>query len=140
LSFDRTILGANRFRNSDDDLPADFVARREACYQRPALPQNGQAFIGKLKSEMTEALTCLDRGLPRNATVRIDPRRRHPIIVSPLAAQPETANLEALKDELSRRWPMTGLLDILKETDLRIDFTEAFATAATREAIDRDEV
>lgn len=134
------VVGANRFRNPDDDLPADFVARREACYQRLALPQDGQAFIGKLKSEMTGALTRLDRGLPRNAAVRIDPRRRHPIIVSPLAAQPEPPNLEALKDELSHRWPMTGLLDILKEADLRLDFTEAFATAATREAVDRDEV
>jgi TnpA family transposase len=134
------VVGANRFRNPDDDLPADFVARREACYQRLALPQDGRAFIGKLKSEMTDALTRLDRGLRRNGTVRIDPRRRHPIIVSPLDAQPEPPNLEALKDELSRRWPMTGLLDILKEADLRVDFTEAFATAASREAIDRDEV
>jgi hypothetical protein len=65
-------------------------------------------------------------------------------ISSPLAAQPEPTNLEALlealKDEISHRWPMTGLLDILKETDLRIDFTKAFATAAAREAIDRDEM
>jgi TnpA family transposase len=134
------VIGANRFRNPDDDLPADFVARREACYQRLALPQDGQDFIGALKSEMTEALTRLDRRLPRNGTVRIDPRRRHPIVVSPLDAQPEPPNLEALKGELSRRWPMTGLLDILKEADLRIDFTEAFATAAAREAIDRNEV
>ena len=35
---------------------------------------------------------------------------------------------------------MTGLLDILKETDLRVGFTNAFTTAATREATDRDEV
>jgi Tn3 transposase DDE domain-containing protein len=39
-----------------------------------------------------------------------------------------------------RRWPMTGLLDILKETDLRIRFTDAFSTAAAREATDREEV
>lgn len=35
---------------------------------------------------------------------------------------------------------MTGLLDILKETDLRVGFTSAFTTAATREATDREEV
>ena len=46
----------------------------------------------------------------------------------------------ALKAELGRRWPMTGLLDILKEADLRVGFTDAFATAAAREATDRDEV
>ena len=33
-----------------------------------------------------------------------------------------------------------GLLDILKEADLRIGFTDAFTTAAAREATDRDEV
>src|SRR3954447_17534603 len=69
-----------------------------------------------------------------------EPRRRHPIVVSPLEAQPEPEGLGAIKAELGRRWPMTGLLDVLKESDLRVGFTEAFATAAAREAIDRDEV
>ena len=35
---------------------------------------------------------------------------------------------------------MTGLLDMLKEADLRIGFTDAFATAATREVVERAEV
>src|SRR3954467_8906015 len=35
---------------------------------------------------------------------------------------------------------MTGLLDILKEADLRVGLTGAFTTAAAREATDRDEV
>jgi hypothetical protein len=72
---------------------------------------------------MAEALIHLERRLPRNSTVRIDPRRRHPIVVSPLDPQPEPPNLEALKTELGRRWPMTRLLDLLKEADLRIGFT-----------------
>jgi hypothetical protein len=109
------VVGANRFRNPDDDLSADFASRRGACYAQLGLPQNPQTFIDKLKTEMTEALTGLDRRLPRNSTVRIDPRRRHPIVVSPLDPQPEPPNLEALKTELGRRWPMTSLLDILKE-------------------------
>jgi TnpA family transposase len=33
---------------------------------------------------------------------------------------------------------MTGLLDILKEADLRADFTRAFSSVATREALDPD--
>ena len=40
--------------------------------------------------------------------------------------QPEPENLAALKAELAARWPMTGLLDMLKETDLRVGFTDAF--------------
>ncbi|GGF69175.1 hypothetical protein GCM10010912_12880 [Paenibacillus albidus] len=47
-------------------------------------------------------------------------------------------NLPRLKGELLRRWPMTSLLDIMKETDLRIGFTEQFKTVANREILDRE--
>ena len=57
-----------------------------------------------------------------------------------LLAQPEPSGLGALKTELVRRWSKTGLLDVFKEAELRIGFTEAFATAASREATNRDEV
>ena len=134
------MAGADRFRNPDEDLPADFAARRAACYERLGLPTEARAFTDALRAEMAEALRQLDRGMPRNPGVRLDPRRRHPIVVSPLEPQPEPPGLGALKAELGRRWPMTGLLDILKEADLRIGFTAAFATAAAREATDRDEV
>lgn len=134
------VAAANRFRNPDDDLPADFAERRAACYENLGLPADALAFTAALKAEMAEALVQFDAGLPRNGSVRLDPRRRHPIIISPLEAQAEPPGLDALKAELGRRWPMTGLLDILKETDLRVGFTEAFSTAAAREATDRDEV
>jgi TnpA family transposase len=78
--------------------------------------------------------------MPRNPRVRLEPRRRHPVVVSPLEPQPEPPGLGALKAELGRRWPMTGLLDLLKEADLRVGFTDAFTTAAAREATDRGEV
>src|SRR4051794_22862757 len=134
------VVGADRFRNPDEDLPADFAARRSACYERLGLPVQARAFTEALRTEVAAALSRLDRGLPRNPGVRLVPRRRHPVVVSPLEPQPEPPNLEALRSELGRRWPMTGLLDILKEADLRIRFTDAFATAAAREATDRDEV
>lgn len=134
------VIGAERWRNPDDDLPADFAERRDACYERLNLPRAADAFIAELKAEMTAGLEALNRGLPRDPKVRLLPRRRHPIVVTPLEPQPEPPNLEALKVELGRRWPMTGLLDILKEADLRIGFTDAFATTASREVTGRDEV
>jgi TnpA family transposase len=85
-------------------------------------------------------LAELNRTMPRNSQVRFKPWRRHPIAVTPLEPQPEPPSLEAVRAELGRRWPMTGLLDILKEADLRIHFTDAFSTAASREATDREEV
>ena len=133
--------GADRYRNPDDDLPTDFQERRVACYSRLGLPLSAETFIAELQAEMNAALEQLDRRLPRNPAVRLEPnRKKKPIILSPLDPQPEPPNLEALKTEIARRWPMTGLLDIFKEADLRIGFTEAFTTAASREAIDRREV
>jgi TnpA family transposase len=134
------VVGAGRFRNPDADLPADFAERRAACYERLGLPTEARAFTDALRAEMTEALGQLDRGMPRNPGVRLDPRRRHPIIVTPLEPQPEPLGLGAIKVELGRRWSGTGLLDVFKEADLRVSFTDAFATAASREATDRDEV
>ena len=60
--------------------------------------------------------------------------------MTPLTAQPDPPNLEALKRELGHRWPATSLLDVLKETDFRVGFTKAFSSAASREAVDPDEV
>jgi TnpA family transposase len=135
------IAGADRYRNPDEDLPKDFAERRSGCYERLELPLDVEEFISTLQSEMTAALARLDQGMPRNALVRIDPhRKKKPLIVTPLEAQPEPTNITRLKTAVGLRWPMTGLLDILKEADLRIGFTEAFTTAATREMVDRSEV
>ena len=134
------VAGAVRFRNPDEDLPADFAERRAACYERLGLPTEARTFTEALRAELAEALRQLDRGMPRNPGVRLDPRRWHPIMVGPLEPQPEPSGLGALKTELVRRWSTTGLLDVFKEADLRIGFTEAFVTAASREATGRDEV
>ena len=94
------VVGAGRFRNPDADLPADFAERRAACYERLGLPTEARAFTDALRAEMAEALQQLNRGMPRNPGVRLDPRRRHPIMVSPLEPQPEPSGLGALKTEL----------------------------------------
>ena len=126
------VAGADRFRNPDEDLPADFAERRAACYERLGLPARRASLHRRAADgDGARRWRSSTAGMPRNPDVRLDPRRRHPIVVSPLEPQPEPPNLSALKAELGRRWPMTGLLDMLKETDLRIGFTDAFATAAT---------
>src|SRR3954468_42443 len=116
------VAGAGRFRNPDDDLPADFAERRASCYEHLGLPTTARAFTDALRTELSKALRKLDHGMPRNLGVRLDPRRRHPIVVSPVKPQPEPEGLGAIKAELGRRWPMTGLLDVLKESDLRVGF------------------
>jgi hypothetical protein len=48
------------------------------------------------------------------------------MLILPQAAQAEPTNLVALKTDIALRWPMTSLLDVLKETDIRVGFTNAF--------------
>ena len=87
---------------------------------------------------MKEALSRLDAAMPRLAPkVKILPRKGGWIHVSPLDAQPEPPNLARLKLEVATRWPLTSLLDVLKETDLQIGFTELFTSVGQREVLDR---
>jgi hypothetical protein len=62
------------------------------------------------------------------------------ISVTPLEALPEPSHLVSVKGEVGRRWPMTSLLDILKEVDLRVNFSEHFKSVASRETRDRTTV
>ncbi len=132
------VEGADRYRNPDQDLPADFDTRRDEHYATLGLPRDAQAFIAKVQAEMTDALATLDRGMARNPYVRILKRGKGSISLTPLERQPEPAGLIALKTEIGRRWPMTSLLDMLKEADLRVGFTDAFRTVTDHENLPRN--
>lgn len=132
------VLGSNRYRNPDEDLPSDFEERREENYKALNQPLDAYSFIAALKQEMIQGLEKLNAGMPKNPNVRITEKGNGWISVSPLEPQAEPLNLVRLKAEIARRWPMTSLLDILKETDLRVSFTEQFKTVANREILDRE--
>ena len=131
-------VGAYRYGNPDDDLPKDFEEQREENYRALNQPMDVEPFIGALKQAMKEGLAKLNSGLPKNPKVEITDKGKGWISLSPLDAQAELANLARLKTEVARRWPMTSLIDFLKEADLRIGFTEKFQTAANREILGRD--
>ncbi|WP_336788492.1 Tn3 family transposase [Paenibacillus sp. MMO-177] len=132
------VAGANRYRNPDEDLPIDFEERREENYKALKQPLDAEAFIATLKQAMKDGLEKLDTGLQKNPKVRITEKGNGWISLSPLEPQAEPVNLSRIKSEILRRWPMTSLLDILKEADLRVGFTEKFKTVAVREALGRD--
>ena len=132
------LVGANRYRNPDDDLPKDFEERREENYKALNQPLDVEVFINSIKQNMKEGLAKLDNGLPKNRKVQITDKGKGWIRLSPLDAQAEPVNLLRLKAEVIHRWPMTGLLDFIKEADLRIGFTEKFQTVAARETLGRD--
>ena len=133
------VVGANRYRNPDDDLPADFEAQRIPYYQALKLPLEADRFIADLQAEMREALRILDAGMPRNLGVKISRKRNKEawITVTPFDPQPDPPNLTAIKAETLATWPMTSLLDMLKEADLRLNFTDVLKSPTAYETFDR---
>ena len=131
-------VGADRYRNPDDDVPSDFALQRPAYYSALNLPSQAEDFVRQLQQTMRDELAALDRTLPHNTDVAILPKGKGWIKLSPLAPQPEPTNLLALKAEIARQWPMTSLLDVLKETDVRVGFTRCFRSPTAWESLDRD--
>lgn len=133
------IVGANRFRNPDDDLPTDFSQKRATYYEALHQPTEAETFIERIKEDMRKGLCSLDAAMPRiGDKVRLLPNRKKPISITPLAAQPEPRNLLSLKQEVGTRWSMTSLLDILKETALRTNFPDLLTSVASRERLPRE--
>ena len=131
------VVGADRYRNPDEDLPADFEIRRKEYYEALKLPLDADEFIRNQKNEMHMALIKFDSGLPKNPKVKILNKSGGWISVTPFDPQPEPENLVALKEEITATWPMTSLLDVIKETDLRLNFTEAFKSLTSYTTMER---
>jgi len=130
--------GAHRYCNPDEDLPQDFDRQRDEYYMALDQPREAGVFVGKIRAGMEAALTALDADLPRNAQVKIVTTKngKGRVSLTPLEAQPEPSNIAALTAALVERWPMTNLLDIFKETELRVHFTDALRTVGARETLD----
>ena len=129
---------ADHYRNPDDDVPADFNEKRELYFSALNQPTDAAAFIEREKEGLRQALTLFNAGLPRNAAVAVGERHgKSWITLSPLPPLSEAVNLNRLKAEVKRRWEWTNLLDMLKETDLRVDFTRMFKSATGHEALAR---
>lgn len=136
------VAGADRYRNPEHDLPSDFETKRDSYYELLNVPKDAEVFVKKIQDAMREWLTTLNNGFPDNSKVRLrEPGKgktftKNLIHLTLLAPQPEPPNTAALKREIGRRWSDVELIDIIKEVDLRLNFTAAFRTSASREALD----
>jgi TnpA family transposase len=131
------VVGADRYRNPDDDLPKDFESRRAAYYDALNLTSDARAFTRKIQAELERELRLLNAELPRDNKVRVLWRGENRISITPFQPLPEPQGLRSVKAEISRRWPMTELLDVLKETALDTGLLDAFETSASRVALSR---
>jgi hypothetical protein len=129
------ITAADRWRNPNEDLSADFETRRAEHYASLRKPLDLAAFITSLREEMRAELHALHDALPRLDCLdclQIAERREGNIKLTPLDAAPEPRNLRQLKKEIAARWGTVPLIDMLKEAVLRTGcLTAATSAAAT---------
>ncbi|MFI0487471.1 Tn3 family transposase [Actinomadura sp. 9N215] len=133
------VEGGKTWRNPEADLPADFEDNRDVHYQALSKPRDAAAFIADLQKSHVAALHRLNEALRAGTTggVRITRKKGEPwISVPPVARQPEPANLRALKEEISRRWGVVDLLDVLKDVAHVTGFTSDFTSVASRTVTD----
>jgi TnpA family transposase len=134
------VSGAARYCNPDDDVPQDFAARRDEYCDALGLPRDAKQFVAQVRQTMTKALAALNETLPRNdkVTIVISKKGKGSISLAKLKPLPEPTNIAQLTAALMQHWPMTNLLDVLKETELRVHFTDAFRTLGSREVLSHD--
>jgi len=131
---------ADRYRNPAQDVPADFSDKRSIYYEALNLPMNGKEFVAHLKEQMRQALQSLNDTLPDNDAISVLPKAGGWIKVRPYQAQEEPANLRYLKGHIQQRWWMTSLLDVLKEVDLRVGFTQNFESLTGQQRLPQAEL
>ncbi len=115
------VEGADRYRNPDDDLPKDFSEMRAAYYAGLKLTQDAREFSTSVREQLEYELRELNETLPSNDLVRLRWSGENRICVTPFAPAPEPRGLLSLKAEIGRRWPMTGLLDALKQKSVNLN-------------------
>lgn len=136
-----SIVGANRWRDPEEDLPGDFDANRDVHYAALRQPLDPTDFITDLQQRLTAALTTCNTAIAGGTAggVSVGRRRGEPwITVPPLPVQPEPTTLAALKAEVLRRWGTLDLLDMLKHADAFTQFSDQFTSVASREVTSRD--
>ncbi|MEV5441281.1 Tn3 family transposase [Streptomyces sp. NPDC052644] len=131
------VVGADKWRNPDEDLPDDFEVRRAEYYEKLNKPRHAKVFIAQLQSEMRAELGALDTKLPKLPWVTISGKHRGGAIkFTEPEPQKEPKNLRRLKKVIRKKWGTVALIDILKEAALRTGMLKALAPVGTREAID----
>jgi hypothetical protein len=132
------VVGADTWRNPDEDLPADFAERREENYRELRKPLDPAVFVEELREQMRAELAALNEEMPHLGWLEITERRSGAIKLTPLSAQPEPRNLRRVKAEVLRRWGSVPMVDMLKEAVLRTGCLAAVTSVATGGSIPPD--
>ncbi|WP_344564518.1 hypothetical protein [Streptomyces axinellae] len=83
---------ANRWRSSEDDLPADFEDNRDVHYAALGQPQDAREFITALQGKLRTSLDRFEQALAEGTTGGVPIVKKHDepwIRVSPCGKQEE---------------------------------------------------
>lgn len=131
------VQNSEKFKNPDEDIPHDFEERRAEYYDDLNLDLDVQGYVEQIKEELEAQLLAFDSEFPKNKYVGINNQKSIPTFwLSPLLPQQEPVGLTHIKAEIANRWPMTGLIDMLKEAALDTQFTKAFQSIGAHRHID----
>jgi hypothetical protein len=129
-----------KYRNPEYDLPQDFDDNKDKYFSIMNRSQNADEFVLELKNSLKKSLLLLNSNLPKNPHVQILKKPRGHVKVAKLSQQEPPRRLELIKSEVFKRWPCTGLLDVLKETDLFVNFTGDFVASGSRISMSGEEI
>ena len=122
-------------------MPKDFDEKHDEYFESINTPLVPTDFTSKLKKEMCKHIREFDQNLSKNEFVKIIKKKEKPwILLSPFKKVKEPKVIQNLKEAILSKWGMIDLLDILKEVDLRENFTDCFTTAGNREILDRNSI
>jgi len=129
------------YRNPNKDLPKDFIKMRESYYELLDLPIKPKDFTATLKTLLTNSLDTLNAKIANNQFVEIRKSKAGGNIkLTPLNPQEEPENIIRLQQEINNKWSSIHLIDILKECDLRINFTKELQTIGKGSSINSSDL
>ncbi|MGY4102921.1 hypothetical protein ACW2Q0_25680 [Nocardia sp. R16R-3T] len=108
------VVGADKWRNPAEDLPADFEEGRVEHYEALRKPLDGSEFIAAMQAEMRAELDVLHTALPKCDWLEIKDRKSGAIKLTPVPKQPEPTNLRKMKRAIRTRWGQMPLIDIVR--------------------------
>ena len=135
------VHGSLRYLNPKEDLPQDFKENIDSYLTLLNLPKDADTFILDLKKNLKHSLKSLDDTILNNKKVVIKDRgKKGSIKVTPYDPQDLPPTLHLLHQKIVDQWGSISLMDVLKETDLRLGFSGKIKSVLSSERINKEDL
>ena len=134
------IKGSYKYSDPDQDIPKNCNQKIQHHCNTLGISDNPHTVALSLKKEMNTWMQKLNDNLPQNEDIRIGTKgksNKSHVYITPYEAQEEPENLTLLKSDIISTWPGLGLLDILKEADLRVGLTSELIDLYGKTSLDK---